>query len=316
MVWGVKRAVEGRVDWLVLGVYGWYFLVLAGIQVRFAGQLATFAAVFAGYVFVWLAGKVEVARPLGSEQESVRTRVPEPRALASVALLFLLVGSLGFVQVPVKTGQVTVTDSQYETAAAIEADADERGLAYPENYVLSNWGDARLYNYFANGESQSYGYARSNYGEFLTTVDGDVWYEQSRNRVGYVVTTNQSGAGTQTMQTRLHDNYGSRSDGAAGLGHYRAIYQSEDGSHRAFALVPGAIIRGSASPNSTVTATAMVTIPNAEFEYTRQTQVAEDGTYQFTLANPGDYTIEARNETTAVTVNETAVQNGTTLAVA
>jgi dolichyl-diphosphooligosaccharide--protein glycosyltransferase len=313
MAWGVKRAVDGRADWLVLGVYGWYFLLLAGIQVRFVGELATFVAVFAGYAFVWVAVRVEVARPLVPGQETVRTRIPEPRILALVGLLFLLFGSLGFVQVPVKTGQVTVSDGQYQTAVAMEADADELGLEYPQNYVLSIWGDARMYNYFVNGESESYGYARNTYAEFLNGVDGDEWYERMRDRVGYIVTTDQSGASPQMMQTRLHEGYGSRTEQAAGLGHYQAVFESESGSHRAFALVPGATVTGTAPPNATVTATATVTIPNAEFEYTRRTQAAANGSYQLTLANPGDYTVETGNETATVTVNETAVRNGTTV---
>jgi dolichyl-diphosphooligosaccharide--protein glycosyltransferase len=315
MVWGVKRAVDGRADWLVLGVYGWYFLVLAGIQVRFVGELATFAAVFAGYAFVWIAVRVEVARPLVPGQETVRTHIPEPRTLALVGLLFLLFGSLGFVQVPVKTGQVTVSDGQYQTAVAIEADADARGLEYPENYVLSIWGDARMYNYFVNGESSGYGYAQSTYAEFLNGVDGDEWYERMRGRVGYVVTTDQTGAGPQTMQTRLHEGYASRTGQTTGLGHYQAVFESESGSHRAFALVPGATVTGTAAPNATVTATTTASIPNAEFEYTRRTQAAANGSYELTLANPGNYTVETGNETGTVTVNETAVRNGTTIPV-
>ncbi len=75
------------------------------------------------------------------------------------------------VQVPVKTSQVLVEDGTYDAATAIEADAADRGLEYPENYVLSRWGQNRVYNYFVNGESRSYGYARQNYGPFVAATD-------------------------------------------------------------------------------------------------------------------------------------------------
>jgi len=313
MVWGVRRATTGRPDWLVVSVYAWYFLCLATLQVRFVGELATFVALFAGYAFVWLAGKIEVARPLVPDsRDRVTARIPEARTLASLGLLFLLVGSLGIVQVPVKTSQVTTEAGTYQTAMAINESAT--GQEYPANYVLSGWGDSRTYNYFVNGESESYGYARENYAAFISARDGEAWYERLRGRVGYVVTRDRD-AGPQTIQTRLHDRFGSRSSEASGLGHYRAIYTTESESHRAFQLVPGAVIEGTASPGATVTATTTVSIPNLEFEYTRQTEAAENGSYRMVVANSGTYTIETGDGTETVSVNQSAVQNGTSVAV-
>ena len=313
MVWGSRRVVDGHADWLVLTVYGWYFLLLATIQIRFVGELATFTAVFAGYAFVWLASKVEVARPLGAEgaSEFVSAHTPDGRTLASLGLLFLLVSSFGVVQVPVKNGQVAVEDGVYRTAVAVEDDATERGLAYPENYVLSQWGNSRVFNYFVNGNAESYLFARSNYADFLRSQDGHGWYDRLRDRVGYVVTRNRPEAGPETLQSRLHDDFGSRSGSAAGLGHYRAMYTTGDGTFRAFELVPGASIEGTTDANATVTATATVAIPNAEFDYRRETRAAANGSYRLVVANPGTYTVQHGNETTTVTVTETAVRNGT-----
>lgn len=315
MVWGIREAVDARADWLVVSVYGWYFLMLAAIQVRFVGELATFAALFAGYTFVWLASKVEVARPFTNEQEAYTSVVvPETRTLASLVVLFLLVGSFGLLQVPIKTSQVTINDATYGTISAIEDDAAEQELEYPENYVLTNWGDSRVYNYFLNGESSGYRYARNTYSEFLSGFNGTDWYDQLSGRVGYVVTENRTGFPAETMQSRLHGEYGSQSDTAAGLAHYRAVYASDSGSHKAFQIVPGTTITGTASPNATVTATTTVSIPNAEFEYARQTRADRNGSYQLVVANAGDYTVEAGNEATTVSVSEAAVRNGTTVA--
>jgi dolichyl-diphosphooligosaccharide--protein glycosyltransferase len=315
MAWGVRLASRGRLDWLVLTTYAWYFLALAAVQVRFVGELATFAAVFAGYGFVWLAAKVEVSRPVtaGRTDGITDALVPDRKTLGMLCVLFLLVGSLGLVQVPVKTSQVTVDDGAYQTATAIEDDAAEQGLDYPQNYVLSQWGQSRMYNYFVNGESQSYGYAFNNYEKFVFATNGTEWYERMQGRVGYVVTQDIPGADPGTMQSRLHTRYGSRSDAAAGLGHYQAVSATESGSHKAFALVPGATISGTAPANTTVTATATVSLPGGEFEYTRQTRADGDGTYQLVVANPGAYTVEAGNSTATVTVEERAVRDGTTV---
>ena len=317
MVLGLRRAVDGRADWLVVSAYAWYFFALATIQVRFVGELATFAALFAGYAFVWLASKVDLARPLAPAEaiERMRVTVPEPRTLASLGVLFLLVGSLGLVQVPVKTSQITIGDGVYGTAVAIEDDTAQQNLEYPENYVLSQWGQSRVYNYFVNGESRSYGYARATYANFSRGTEEGAWYDRLRGRVGYVVTENLSATGPETMQTRLHDHYGSQSEGADGLGHYRAVYVTEGGSHKAFQLVPGAVIEGTAAPDTTVTATTAVTISNAEFDYTRESAVPANGSYSLRVANSGSYTVETANGTQTVDVTEGAVRNGTTVTV-
>jgi dolichyl-diphosphooligosaccharide--protein glycosyltransferase len=317
MVLGVQLAARDRPDWLVVTAYAWYFLGLAAIQVRFVGELASFVAVFAGYAFVWLAAKVELARPVTDERTEAitETLVPEPRTVGLLCVLFLLFGSLGLVQVPVKTGQVTTTDGAYLTATAIERDAADHGLEYPENYVLSQWGKSRMYNYFINGESRSYGYAQQNYEPFISSPNESEWYDRLRGRVGYVVTVDSSGFDPETMQTRLHDSYGSRTDSTAGLGHYQAVYATESGRYKAFALVPGATLTGTASPNATVTATATVAVQNGEFEYVRQTRANADGRYRLRVANPGEYTVESPNSTATVTVTESAVWNGTRLAV-
>jgi len=317
MAWGVRQASQDRADWLVVTAYAWYFLALATIQVRFVGELATFAAVFAGYAFVWVAAKVDISRPVTAEQSGPITKalMPEPRTLGLLCVLFLLFGSLGLVQVPVKTSQVTTDGGQYLTAAAIERDAADHGLEYPENYVLSQWGKSRMYNYFVNGESRSYGYARNNYERFLSAANGTEWYGRLQGRVGYVVTLDVAGFGQETIQSRLHGNYGSRSDDAAGLAHYQAVYATESGANKAFAVVPGATVTGTAAPNATVTATATVTLPNTEFEYTRQTRADTDGRYAVVVANPGEYTVEEADSTATVSVDERAVRNGTTVSV-
>ncbi|RLN01902.1 STT3 domain-containing protein [Haloarcula sp. Atlit-7R] len=313
MAWGVDLARRDRSGWLVAGSYVWVLLGLAVIQVRFVGELAPFLALFAGLAFVWVASWVDIARPvLADEGEGLRdVLVPDTRAVASLFVLFLLFGSLGIVQVPVKTSQVLVEDETYDAATAIEADAAERGLEYPENYVLSRWGQNRVYNYFVNGESRSYGYARKKYGPLVAETDPDAAHSRISNRVGYIVTTATDIEEPTTMYARLHQHFGSRNGNVDGLARYRPLFASEDGSHKAFAVVPGGEIRGTAAPNSTVSVVTIITVSDREVDYERQTTANRNGDFTVTVANPGTYavTTDSGNKT-SVEVTEEMVYSG------
>jgi dolichyl-diphosphooligosaccharide--protein glycosyltransferase len=141
MAWGTQRALEDR-RWLPPAVYGWYFFVLAALQVRFVGELAAFAALFAGLGFVHLAERVDVARrpaPLTGDRISAFS-IPDSRQLGALAVLFLLVGGLGMLQVPVKVSQVTISEERHATAEWMADYSEERGWEYPENYVFSSGG--------------------------------------------------------------------------------------------------------------------------------------------------------------------------------
>ncbi|RKS84107.1 dolichyl-diphosphooligosaccharide--protein glycosyltransferase [Haloarcula quadrata] len=313
MVWGINLARNDRSGWLVASSYAWVLLVLAVIQVRFVGELAPFLALFAGLAFVWVASWVDLARPvLATGDKDLRdVLVPDSRAVVSLFVLFLLFGALGMVQVPVKTSQVLIEDGTYDTATAIEADAAERGLEYPENRVLSRWGQNRVYNYFVNGESRSYSYARQTYGPFIAATDPDEAHNRISNRVGYVVTTEADIEGPTTMYTRLHQRFGSRGDDVGGLAHYQPIFTSEDGSHKAFAVVPGGTVKGSVAPNATVSVETTVAVSDREIAYERQTTADRNGAFTVTVANPGTYTVttDSGSETT-VEVTEQTVYGG------
>ncbi|WP_254535986.1 STT3 domain-containing protein [Halomarina litorea] len=315
--WGLYRGWRGRFDWLALGVYTLAFLVLAGVQLRFAGELAHFVAVFAGLGFVHLAGWVEVTdRPApfdegtradGGRGGSRTLSLPDRRQAGALLALFLLVGGLGMVQVPVKTSQVTIPQSQYETAEAMDEYAAAQNLSYPESYVLSEWGRNRMYNYFVSGESRSYSRARTTFEPFLTGRPAKYDTRGFAERVGFVVVEDASTGVAGSMGVALA-RYGSRGDETPGLGHYRAIHVSPDGEYTAFRVVPGATVRGTAS-GETVTLSTNVSVDGESFTYTRRATV-ENGTYAVTLAYPGEYRIEGGGAT-SVRVSEAAVENGT-----
>jgi dolichyl-diphosphooligosaccharide--protein glycosyltransferase len=242
-------------------------------------------------------------------------------------LLFTLFGSLGAVQVPVKTSQVTIEDGTYHSAQFVAERSDALGQTYPANYVYSQWGRNRVYNYFVNGESESYGYAQNTFEQFLGRADTDAQHDELDGQVGYVVlSTERSVESERATYSRLARNFGSRDGDVDGVGHYRALYLPPDKSTVVFSLVPGATITGTADPNATVSVATDVSLPanspgarsaipaaQTEFGYERQTTAAANGTYSVRVSQPGTYRIEVDGETNTVTVPASAVRNGSTV---
>ncbi|WP_246984080.1 STT3 domain-containing protein [Halorientalis marina] len=333
LVWATVRTYRRQTRWAVLVVYGWWLLALASVQVRFVGQLAPLTAIFAGIGFVHLAERVDLTRPpLPFDEGATATdgggrtgradrpqrrtfEVPTPRALGALFALFLLVGGLGVVQVPVKMSQITVADSTYETAAWIDDHAAAANESYPDNYVFSPWSRNRVYNYFVSGESQSYGYARSNYASFANATDGTEWYGTLRGRAGYVVTEDGADFGSETLYSRLHGNFGSRTNSIPGVGHFRTIYATDGGDRKVFRPVPGATLTWPSATNGSVTVETDVSVPNAEFTYRRAVTDA-DGQARVTVAYPGTYTVEGgQYDGATIRINESPVREGGTVAV-
>jgi dolichyl-diphosphooligosaccharide--protein glycosyltransferase len=217
---------------------------------------------------------------------------------------------------PIAANNAAIPGEQYETAAFIDAHAAEHGYEYPDSYVFSPWSWNRMYNYHVSGESRSYGYAQSHYRAFIASPTPDEAYQRiegGRADGAYLVTEPFSGDGDApptTMQSRLHDRFGSRGAGVAGLGHYRALYASDSGDYKAFRVVPGATIRGPANGTS-VRLSTEVEIEGASFTYERAVAV-EDGEFAVTVSYPGEYELEGA-AVESVTVNESAIANGNTV---
>jgi dolichyl-diphosphooligosaccharide--protein glycosyltransferase len=330
--WGWQRLESG---WLVVAVAAVHFGVLAGLQRRFGGELAPFAAILGGVGFVLLASWFDLVRPPvprradsgdaatavaadggDGEDELVvpdRTRVALLAGLAGVA-----VGS-GSLYAALIDRRLVITDATYEAARWITEYVDEHDISYPESYVLSKWGRNRVYNYFVNGEADSYGYAARNYEDFLFSNSNSApdWYEEFADRVGFVVTRDLPHLGlisSSTIQSTLHSRFGSATiSNIGGVGHFRAVFATDDGARKVFRVVPGATIRGPA-PGATerVRLEADVSIPGAEFEYVRRATVT-DGRFEVRVANPGTYRI-GRDGTT-VDVSERDVRTGGTVPV-
>jgi len=153
-----------------------------------------------------------------------------------------------------------------------------------------------MHNGLISGESQSYGYARANFGEFLSSTDKAAWYDRLRNRAGFVVVTeldNFEDASDETMYGQLQRGWGIDT-------HYRVVFAAADGT-KAYAIVPGRVVSGSASGDRVTVSGTMWFDDRTQNVST--TIPVENGTYSVRLSTPGTYTIG--NRTVTVTENQT-----------
>jgi dolichyl-diphosphooligosaccharide--protein glycosyltransferase len=313
MAWATHRVFRGDRRWLAPTSYGVYLLGLGAIQLRYGGELAPFVALFAGLFVVALAEWVDAVRsPMPFGDGESRLSVPDRQNVIRLAFIVVLVCGLSAIQAPIVANDLTIPEEQYETASFIDGHAEAAGYDHPDSYVFSPWSWNRMYNYYVNGEAQSYGYAQRNYRPFTLSESPEKAHQQYLRGETYLVTEPIPGApeiSPETMQTRLHDRYGSSGDGVGGLAHYRALYASPEGTYKAFRIVPGGTIEGSASPGSAVNITTDIDIEGDSFTYRRQATAGPNGEYNVTVPYPGEYDIQGGGAQ-SVTVNETAVANG------
>lgn len=304
-VWAVSRVRHMDRDWPVVGLYGGWLLMLATVEIRFAGELGPFVAIVAGLAFVHLAATVDITHAPTVFGGVSALRLPTKREAFSLVALFLLVGGLAMVQVPIKTTQITISDDEYGAAAWIDGHTED---GPPEEYVFSKWGRNRMYNYVVNGQALDYGFALDNYRPFMrATAPGD-WYSRLDGQVAYLVTEPTDGP-ADALGVRLHASYGSRSGDVPGLAHYRAVYVSDGGERKVFEVVPGATVRGSAEPNSTVSLAVEKSVSGVPFTYERTVRANATGEYTAVVPYAGEYRVG--NGT--VTVTESAVRQGETV---
>ncbi|MFB6141784.1 MAG: STT3 domain-containing protein [Halorientalis sp.] len=310
--WGTVRLARGDRRWAAPVAYAWVLLALTLFSIRFGGEASVPLAVFAGLGATHVAAWVDVVAdpsPFSGATAGGRTaaapgipdvRWPDRAQVAHLAVLAILLGGLGLVQIPVKTSQITIPESTYETAVEIDAYAEARGIHYPENYVLSRWDRQRVYNYFVSGNSQFSAFARLHYAE---TLAGPPQYALPGG-AGFVVV----GPAGEWPDGSFHEaltNYGEGTE----LGHYRAVARS--GDTRAYAAVRGARVVGTTNATgTTVRLSTNVSIPGWSFTYSRQ-RANVSGRYTVRVAHPGQYRVRVGGTLRdTVTVSERAVRTG------
>ena len=306
--------------WLLLGTYSGFLLILSGIQVRFAAQLAIPFSIFGGVGVVYLVSMIELARRPTLFDESASSTVTPGRDIVSsfsvpdrnktgyLVGIGLLIFGVSLIMVPGFAGQTSYSSAQASALDAIDNHTTTVDREYPANYVLSEWGENRMYNHFVNGEARSYGYARSNYGDFISSSDPDGWYEQFNGRVGYVVVTaiDDENVSQESTQHQLLANLGAGGDDQEPLSRYQVLTVDSDRSAAAFAVVPGATIVGSGQSGETLNVSTMVSTDGASFSYNRTVAVGGNGRFAVTVPYAGTYRVGSER----VTVSENEVVSG------
>jgi dolichyl-diphosphooligosaccharide--protein glycosyltransferase len=321
--WSLYKGYRGAsLALLLVGSYAAVFLLLAILQVRFAGELSIVLAPLAGLALIHVGSIVDAvphptilsatqstaSRPGSSSDES--WIIPNRQTIVALSVVFLLIGGFGMIQGPVQTNKLVYSDDAYQTVSWIEDHTKRFDSGSESTYVLSAWGQNRMYNAFISGDSRSYRYAQSTYAQFISSTQPDSWYDRLGSRTDYIVMTSVPNQGEegyqQTTHATLYESFGSATTDRNGAGHYQALYQSPSKSHVVFAPVEGAVINGTGEPGSTISVSTEVSIPNAEFTYTRRTQVAQNGTYQVRVPYAGTYSVGD----TSVSVTAEDIESG------
>ena len=192
-----------RPSWLLLTIFATFYLLLASFQMRFAAHLVLFISIFGAFTTVYLLSKANLMQPVRAIVDittdtttagtgiikGVRS-VTRPKSL--LAGLVIGIAILALISVPFVGTEAILDDitheERYDAAMEFDEHADEFDREYPENYVLSSWGNSRMYNHFVSGESRHYAYASRNFDDFMgDRGDPDDWYDEFDDRVGYVV---------------------------------------------------------------------------------------------------------------------------------
>lgn len=310
---------------IAIVAFGLPLFFAGGFQLRFAAQYGVISTVFTGVVFVYLLAKIGLVDKLNGQplQQQRTDSVSQPSVsfpslgvLIAILFIFLLIGGPGAWASILQTNDTEVTDSEFQAAMAIDDHATATNTTYPDNYVFSTWGENRIYNYFVNGQSSGYGFARNNYKKFVSMTDPDSAYRLISERVGYIVVkplSTRSGGRIppELMQARLNQQWGSATQQVSGLGHYRAIYSGL--GRKVYQVVPGAKLQWTGNANTTQVIETAARVDGRVVPYKRRVTSNQNGQYSVRVAYPGEYEFSGLN--TTVSVSEAAVTNGTTVTV-
>lgn len=294
-----------RPAWIAVSTLTWYHLCWAAVQVRFAGELAPFLALFAGAGFIALLAWVDLIQaprglfgpddgpPVGTEAATiVELGSLDRQKAAYVGVVFIFVAALSFVFIPSFMGDIAVASGTHDSAMWIAEYSDQQGYEYPENYVFSLWGENRQYNYFVNGQAEQYTFAQDHYEDFMLSTAPDEWYSLLGDEAGFVVTNAvDESLPNESTHAILHDRFGSAGDDVPGASHYSARYIPPSEDRVVFEVVPGARVTGTGPADESTTVAIDVEIDGGSFTYEPEVQTNEYGDYGLTVPYAGTYSI-------------------------
>ncbi|SMO83736.1 hypothetical protein [Halorubrum cibi] len=299
LAWVGARCVRDHEPrWLVVVGYASTLVTFGLVQIRFAGEATGVVAVLSGVGLVYLLSVIDLAErptPFGDRADRVRLDLrPDGvsgRDVGYAAATVLLVASLSLFMVPAVMDNVAATDAEVEAIEWIDADAN---ATEGPDYVLTEWGRSRMFNYGVNGESNTYGYAQRNYEPLIRDPNPDTHADRFQGRAGYVAIHEIEAADPppDSGYAQLYEAWGSATPAANGSGRFRLAYVTEEDAIAVFRPVGGATVAGQAAPNATVTVETNVTVPGASFAYERRTTTDAKGSYAVVVAHPGEYAVD------------------------
>jgi dolichyl-diphosphooligosaccharide--protein glycosyltransferase len=296
--WITFRAYrDSEPGWLVIVVYGWYFLAFAVLQLRFAVVLAPFVALLAGLAFVHATAWLDLARPLslfGSPGQRPRRRIeiPEAKTTVLVVVLFVFVGGLCLVQAPLSVQELQIEESTSETGRWLEAYTAAQNLTYPEDTVLAKWDRVRVYNYFSTSRWEPWRYSR-NYSRMLRSQNPTGWYQRLHPHTGFIVLSSPSNnPRSGTIEAALARPL--EEPPTLTTSHYRLVSLRPGPEIAVYRLVEGSRITGTGPAASTLPVQATVTVEGRSFAYQHVARTNETGHYAITVPYEGQYHVGNR----------------------
>jgi len=288
---------DSEPGWLVIVVYGWYFLAFAMLQLRFTVVLALFVALLAGLAFVHVTAWLDLARPVPLfERPGTRQRreieIPDARTAALVVVLFVLVGGLCFVQAPISVQDLRIEESAYETGRWLDEYTSAQNLTYPEDTVLAAWDRVRVYNYFSTSRWEPWRFSR-NYSQMLASQDPTGWYQRLHTHTGFVVLSSPSAnPPSGTVEAALAEPLG----GTPSLttSHYRLVSLRPGDKVAIYRLVEGYRITGTGPDGSTLPIEATVSVEGRSLPYRHVAETNATGHYAVTVPYEGQYRVGNR----------------------
>jgi dolichyl-diphosphooligosaccharide--protein glycosyltransferase len=311
--------------WLLICVITVHYLILSGIQLRFAGRLVIVMAVLCGLGIIYLLSVVDLVDTPGLSREqdvefvgygteslkSLMTNSIDLYRGVSILFVVLLLFSPSLIFVPTLMNDFTHDQADIETAIEIRGHSEELDREYPENHVLAPWIKYRMYNYFVNGESKDEGLGRYSYVPLITTTNPSSNLDALKDEIGYFVLTDTvldvSAGKTHSSMTAY---LGTDNDRFEGLEHGQLIIVHEEADIAVFSVVPGATIEHGGFDRESVTLRTEVTVSGQTFIYTQEVDVDEKGVISATVPYPGKYTVSDKT----ITVSEADVRRGQTVA--
>jgi dolichyl-diphosphooligosaccharide--protein glycosyltransferase len=322
LVWCIKYVYRGyNPAWLLLCVITSHYLIVSGIQMRFAGRLVIVMSVFCGSGIVYLLSIVDLARePVlfgendskwGQGNQGVQNKLTESafniRRGGLILFMILLVFSANLIFLPTHMEDATHDRTHVVAAMEISGHAHSLDREYPENHVFAPWGKYRMYNYFVSGEAESESIGRYHYPKIYSWANPSAPFKYTDNRpTGYIVVTESP---VPTTENSIYQNLFIKERSVIDdhtSGQYRLIHISNNGNLFVYAIVPGAEVLILGNQEQSISIEKEIAVSNNSYTYNRTVPLGADGRAILRIPYSGQYQVGG----SVVNVTDTQIETG------